>query len=69
MRRSLSDEMPDNLLCGAEKVGESLLGSLGEKECKSSLTLSPVTLFLTFSDLFEKFISIDWCKDILRNCG
>ncbi len=34
-----------------------------------ALTLSPVTLFLTFSDLFEKFISIDWCKDILRNCG
>ncbi len=33
------------------------------------LTLSPVTLFLTFSNLFEKFISIDWCKDILRNCG
>ncbi len=35
----------------------------------NTLTLSPVTLFLTFSDLFEKFISIDWCNDILRHCG
>ncbi len=33
------------------------------------LTLSLVTLFLTFSDLFVKCISTDCCNDILRNCG